>query len=571
MLTIELDPPLRIEGHDGRYSFEDHNQAIRFGRDVDRDVRFRPDATSFGRKHFELRPSASSYEIVTDREHLVFINGMRIEGSMTLLPNAEIRLNDPETGPLIRITVDKGIGLPPTEKPKRPPGRTPQERMRDLRRAVAALAVAGVVAGAYFYLRIDKNEQALAAFAGETKTVIAKLDEKVTDAIPPDWVDISKKVSASVYQVVIETNDGKPPVVQATAWVYGPHILVTNSHAAKLYEDLGPSKSLKVVAPDGQQTMAKVIAPPKLHPAYDRFREVIADVEKNGKPVGQVGSYDVAFLEVDNSVQLAPPLTIDREIDVGQEIGVLGYPSAFAKNETASQFRVGVVSGSTDFLGIAKGTKGELIYHTADGAWGASGSPIFNKEGKVVAIFSGGEARQVGKTNIISGAGTFYAQSASLIDDLTAGWSTDKMDVAVVGWKSEALYLSRKNTVWAMLMEYGNPNRFDTKAFPPVFDEKGTLGKDGSAQFLADDLEPGTYIAFASWRGAEQGAQPLRFRVMVDGQAIQSPLYLDKVPTAIFKAEKGKASFVLTGAADAPYWLQLHRFEGGNIAVAKPK
>lgn len=555
MLTIELDPVLRAEpGSDGRYSFAGHNKPISFGRSIDVDIRFPTKETRLGRRHFELRPTASSYEIATDREHPVFVNGMRIEGAMALLPETEIRLIDAKTGPRIRITVDKDGDVPVTIKSELVPGSTTQDRMRNLRRAVGALAVAVVAVGVFFGIRSYQQDQALAAFANDTKTLIAKLDEK--PPVAPNWAQIYDKVKGSVYQVAIKKNDGSAPVPQATAWVYGPHTLVTNSHAARLYFGLGPSETLVVIAPDNQQTMIKVIAPPKLHPAYDRFRKVIEDAEKaGGTPIGQVGSYDVAFLEVDTSIPLAPPLDVEKELAIGQQIGFLGYPSAFAKNDAASQFRVGYVSGSTDFLGIAQNSKGELIYHTAGGSGGASGSPIFNIEGKVVAIFSGGENRKVGGTNIISGAGTFYAQSAQLIEDLKTDWNEDRMKAAVAQWTSAALYLSQKNTVWQMVQELGNQERLDRKDYPPAFEDQGTLGKDGSAQLAASDLEPGTYIAFA------QSKSEIRLRVMIDGTAIQSPLYVNAKPTAIFKAEKGRASFVLTGAPDTPYLLQVYRFD----------
>lgn len=555
MLTIELDPALRAEpGSDGRYSFAGHNKVILFGRHIDVDIRFPQDEIRLGRRHFELRPSAGSYEIVTDREHPVFVDGMRIEGSMAILENTEIRLIDPKKGPWIRIAYQKEGGVETAPVPQ-PPLRPLHERMRNLRRAVGAVAVAVVAVGVFFGVRSYQQDQALAAFTSETKTLIAKLDEK--PLVAPNWAQIYDKVRGSVYQVAIKKNDGSAPVPQATAWVYGPHTLVTNSHAAKLYFGLGPSETLVVIAPDNQQTMVKVIAPPKLHPAYDQFRKVIEDAEKaGGTKIGQVGSYDVAFLEVDASIPLAPQLDVEKELAIGQQIGFLGYPSAFAKNDAAEQFRVGYVSGSTDFLGIARNSNGELLYHTAEGAGGASGSPIFNTEGKVVAIFSGGENRKVGEMNIISGAGTFYAQSAQLIEDLKAGWSEDKMKSAIAQWTSAATYLSQKNTVWQMVQELSNTERLDRNDFLPVAkDPKTSLGKDGSAQFVTDDLDPGTYIAFALSKSE------LRLRAMIDGAVIQSPLYVNAKPTAIFKVEKGKASFVLTGAPGSSYLLQVYRFD----------
>jgi hypothetical protein len=337
---------------------------------------------------------------------------------------------------------------------------------------------------------------------------------------------------------------------------------VTNSHAAKLYDPTSKTR-LVVIAPDGKQSPIRIVGAPKLHPAYDEFRQVVDKAKKSGNTkIFPVGSYDVAFLEVDESVELGAPLKVEPKVLIGQQIGMIGFPSAEARNDAASQFRVGYVSGTTDFLGVAQGIPGEFVYHTASGSRGASGSPIFNTEGKVVAIFSGGETIKEGAPNIISGSGTFYAQSAALIDDLITPWSEEKKHAAIARWTSEAVYLSSKDTVWAMLQENRNPERLDRKDFPPAFEKDGTLSKDGIAQFVAKDLEPGTYVAFVS-RGTD-----LRLRAMVDGVAIQSPLYIDKMPTAIFTSGKGKASFVVTGAADTPYWLQLHRFDEEEEATA---
>lgn len=556
MLTIELDPELRIEKNDGRHEFAGRDKAIKFGRNVASDIRFPADERRVGREHFELRPAAGSYEIVTNRRNPVFVDGERVVETLMLLPQTEIRLIDPKTGPRIHVMItqdDECLG--PTTTVHVSDGGTHQGGMKHLRRALAALAVVGIIGGGVLGYQSWQQQQVLAAFADETKTLVAKLDEKPAATVPANWAKVYDKVKGSVYQIAIQKNDGSAPDPMATAWVIGAHTLVTNSHAAKLYDPQGKTR-LVVIAPDGKQSAVRIIAAPRLHPAYDRFRQVVDEAQKSGTvKIGQVGSYDVAFLEVDESVGLGAPLEIARELAIGQQVGLIGFPSAQARNETASQFRVGYVSGTTDFLGIAQGTAGELVYHTASGSGGASGSPIFNDEGKVVAVFSGGETMKEGTANIISGAGTFYAQSAALIDDLTTPWSEEKTKAAIARWKSEALYLSSKDTVWAMLREYGNPERLDRKDFPPAFEKQGTLGKDGTAQFVAVDLEPGTYIAFVS-RGKD-----LRLRAMVDGSAIQSPLYVDAMPTAIFTSGKGTASFVLTGAADTPYWLQLHRFD----------
>jgi hypothetical protein len=139
------------------------------------------------------------------------------------------------------------------------------------------------------------------------------------------------------------------------------------------------------------------------------------------------------------------------------------------------------------------------------------------------------------------------------------------MKVAEASWRSGATYLSRKAEIWSMLQTFGDPNRNDRATLRPAFEAEGRLSLGGDATFTATDLKPGVYVAFGAIPGNKD---KLFMRVMANGTAMKSPLYIDAVPTAIFRSEGADpVRFALTGVPGASYWLQVHRLDGEEEAA----
>lgn len=565
MLTVQLDPSLTDIAGSGKHIFADGQSTIRFGRSMECEVRFSPSDTRLGRNHFSLRPAAGSYELVTDREHPVFMNGERVVGSMALLADTELRLVDAKTGPKISIKISQLADGNITDANFKTDSGTVQQGLKYLRHAVVAgIAIAAIFAGVIAYQAYTQKQLQL-AFATETSALLEKLSEVQNPTAK--WSEIYDKISGSVYQVAILSNDGSAPQAEGTAWVYGDHSLITNAHVAALFFNATPGQTVVVIAPDGKQTPIKVVEA-IIHPAYLTFKDTMDSTERSTKSsIKTQGSYDVGLLMVEASAQLAVPLKVAspdtlQHMPAGLPLAYVGYPAAYASNQNAEQFRIGYVSGSSDFLGVAGSSPGELIYHTAQAVGGASGSPIVNEQGEVIAVFSGGEVQKLGTDKVVSGSGTFYAQSASLIADVTAGWSAEKMATEQNSWSSGTLYLAKRNQIWALLQSYRDGNSLERFDAPPVFEAKaafaavtGARSTTGEATALWSNAKPGTYVAFAV---PKTGKDKLALRIQAGGASLQSPLYLDAAPTAVFKVETAEdVLFSVSGTTGEDYWLQV--------------
>lgn len=575
MLTVQLDPSLRDIAGSGKHIFVDGQSTIRFGRSMESEVRFSPSDTRLGRNHFSLRPAAGSYELVTDREHPVFMNGERVVGSVALLAETELRLADAKTGPKITINISQMADGNITDANFKTDGGTVQQSMKYLRHAiVAGLGVAIILAGVVGYQAYAQKQLQL-AFATETSSLLEKFSKVQNPSAK--WSEVYDKIRGSVYQVAILSNDGSAPEAKGTAWVYGAHSLVTNAHVAALFINATPNQTVVVIAPDGQQTPIKVVDA-ILHPAYLAFRQTISSTERStNASIKSLGSFDVAMLMIGSSAHLAAPLKVAsaetlQHMPAGLPLAYVGYPAAYANTQNAEQFRIGYVSGSSDFLGVAGSSPGELIYHTAQAVGGASGSPIVNDQGEVIAVFSGGEVQKLGDDKVVSGSGTFYAQSASLIADVVNGWSAEKMAAAQNIWSAGTLYLAKRNQIWALLQSYRDGNSLERFDAPPVFESKaalsaltGTRSTTGEATASWSNAKPGTYVAFAV---PKTGKDKLALRIQAGGASLQSPLYLDAAPTAVFKVEAAEdVLFSVSGTLGEDYWLQVLPLERNEVLL----
>ena len=574
MLVVQLDPTLSDVAGGEKHIFAAGTSIIRFGRSIDSDVRLSPSDTRLGRHHFSLRAAAGSYELVTDREHPVFMNGERVVGSVVMLPATELKLVDGKSGPAIKIIISQDADGALTDANFKTDSGTVQQGLKFARNAgVAALGVAIVLSGLYFY---QAHQQTLLqqAFTTETQELLQKFASVEQQAPAANWSKVYEQAKASVYQVGLLNNDGSAPQAMGTAWVYGAHSLVTNAHVAALLNSKGANQKLVVIAPDGQQTPIAVIDA-ILHPAYLSFRETIDATERStGTTLKTQGSFDVALLTVDSAVKLAPPLIVAdaatlQNLKPGDGLAYIGYPTAFAKDQSEEQLRIGYVSGASDFLGVAQTTTGELLYHTAPAVGGASGSPILNEKGEVIAVHSGGETRGIADTFVNSGSATFYAQNANLIADLTTGWSSSKMDSAQSQWQAATLYLAKRNQIWALLQTYRDSGSLDRLDTPPDFESKSIFDVESDNRSLQtasvaqwSQVQPGTYVAFAT----QQGGGKISLRVKAGNTNIQAPLYLDAAPTAIFKIENTQdVMFSVSGAKGSSYWLQVLKLNDAKL------
>ena len=234
---------------------------------------------------------------------------------------------------------------------------------------VAALVMA-VAAGVFFMTREEAPEKALARVAKD-----------YADAV------------ALVVLVHPKLNNGQPEPI-ATAWAIGPHVYATNSHVStpvKEVLDNGGSAYLVINRnPDKKLKITKAV----IHPRYDK-----EELNFEGKPHA-APAYDVGLLYTDDTApkvfKLAPRAELEK-LDSGYRVGFLGFPmegmsgGGVELRSPVATMQSGIITSVTDFwLSSAAFEKRLLVQHNLGAAGGASGSPIFNSRGEVVAILNAG-------------------------------------------------------------------------------------------------------------------------------------------------------------------------------------
>lgn len=268
----------------------------------------------------------------------------------------------------------------------------------------AAAAVVAVALVAFFLLRPAPPEEALAAQA--------------------------KKHAEAVGLVVIvhPQIEGGQPTPMATAWAVAPRVYATNAHVSAPVRDVLARGGSAYIVVNRQATKKLKITRAIAHPRYGK-----PELNFEGKPTAVEG-YDVGLLYVDEDApkffRVAPRRELER-LDSGYRIGYLGFPmegmagGGVELRSPVATMQSGIVTSVTDYwLAQAAFEKSVLVQHNLGATGGASGSPLFNARGEVVAILNSGniigvlsfETGQVSRAP--SGVMVNFAQRVDLLRDI---------------------------------------------------------------------------------------------------------------------------------------------------------
>jgi hypothetical protein len=208
-----------------------------------------------------------------------------------------------------------------------------------------------------------------------------------------DMTRIASEQSGAVGLVVAVRGNSGPQGI-ATAWAAAPRVFVTNSHVIESVEHAlaNGSSVFIVINRDGDKRLR--VTGTRMHPKYG---QPLLGFE--GKQPA-VPAFDVGLLLTESDApkvfKIADQAELER-VDSGYKIGYLGFPmegmaggGADMRNPVATM-QAGIVTSATDFwLAEADFPKRLLIQHNLGAAGGASGSPVFNEDGEVVAVLSAG-------------------------------------------------------------------------------------------------------------------------------------------------------------------------------------
>ena len=386
----------------------------------------------------------------------IWRNGVRVEGQAELRSGDEIRLgaDGPRFTVAFALPADADVdteddaGTDANAIPATLPGKAPASAIGK-KQSIGLNTLLGVV------------DQAVQQERRRTRRVllpIAAILIAVVAAIPwwpgnesMRWRDVLAKPMQSVY-VCVDPASSSP---FGTAWSVGKGLLATNSHVAKGLVD-GELKSL-IVRSCATPPQDIRIERATLHPGYGHWNTLkVQYLPFDGSDfLDLLDGYDVALLHVhpDDIELLAPPLQIAsrKELDAvepGDALAMVGYPmeqqagGGINMDAPFPQLRAGSASRLTNyFFGSDVPGKRRMIGMSITSAGGASGSPVFDERGRVVAVNFAGDYldAQVGGRRIRTGGA--YGQRADVLLDLIEGFPPERD--ALLREQLEAEFLQR--------------------------------------------------------------------------------------------------------------------------------
>ena len=414
----------RLSGFERGNSVRFDSSPIVLGTEAASSVRFDPtwDKTVSAR-HATIEWNGNAWVLVDQSREGCWISGQRVSGQRPLETATEIELG--RGGPKIKVeyapqaaSAPRLASPPPLPAARSPgvypaaeakPSATPERSHGSHGPAKILLAIG---AAALLILL-------LAALAGMALMRHGS-DESLAEA--------AQKYEQAVGVVVLTGNEGPFPF--GTAWALGDHVLATNSHVAKpVGEILQKGGAVYVVLnknPDKKFRITQAV----VHPLYEGSHPNMDGHES------AVPAYDVGLLVVQEKLPVAfhiAPQSELKKLRSGYRVAYLGFPSegmaggGVDPHNPVATMQSGIVTSVTDWwLSKADFDKALLVQHNLAATGGASGSPIFNANGEVIALLSAGniigqvQVGPDGSAQVIrapSAAMVNFAQRADLLQE----------------------------------------------------------------------------------------------------------------------------------------------------------
>lgn len=405
-----------------------------------------------GNEHLGFKRSLGRYQIDLNTDHYVSIDGDTPFEDQEISGAATVQLGE---SVVIRIEV-----IDERKPPVRKRGMNPQpgEQIKKTKKylLISFVIILGLaVAGVYFnghLIDLESNVQVsdenIRRVTDRLKDLSFTLDtvEKEADSIARETIDT---ISRSVYLVLIRNSSGGERPA-GTAWVIAGGRLATNAHVAALTEDLAPDEELVVrspVAPYRTHAVKDVL----VHPGYESYLEIWNDYlpcQKVGtilKAFRTIQPADVAILYPEDAEQLNPPLPLANmeelsAIEPGMKVAFVGYPSESLlpgnNKKPAPVAQQDEVIRITDFFQTRQSeSPNRLIHHGLPITGGASGSPMFNSDGKVIGIVSSMNINSLFGSRSPNAADVNFGQRIDFLFDLMGQNLDDRLVGLETQWR----------------------------------------------------------------------------------------------------------------------------------------
>lgn len=373
------------------------------------DVCFDASTSGIGAEHCELLRDAGRYEIRVNRDDPVWVDGVRVQDGHELTDGSQVALG---TGSSVRFTVHyERRSLLDSERVR-----------RSLRVGAWTLGIAVSLLGALgLWGRVEQRNR-----SAQLAAVNGAVERLRRESAPFSWSPLIARTQPSVYLVIQQSPDGGETAI-GTAWVVGPAQLATNAHVAEALAVIARNNpERKLLARSGQEPFEQIaLIGARVHPAFEAFRDTWRRyspmrIDEEGAPhkIDLAYGYDIALLKVAPGAKLAPPLPLAsdstlQELRAGDPVAFVGFPTEqlletdLTRPNARSQ--AGSIVSMTSFtLTHAAPGEAQRIEHSLPATGGASGSPIINSSGEVVAVLSGG--------NVIVGRDGSRTPNAALVN-----------------------------------------------------------------------------------------------------------------------------------------------------------
>ena len=286
---------------------------------------------------------------------------------------------------------------------------------RGLKIAVAVLALLLLVAlgGLVVVLIVNRME------ADEGRLRDRQLQQQVAQG--PAGARIAAAYNGAIY-LLVERSPGGEENGLCTAFAVRADLLATNAHCVVAMERRQGLGATYFALPNGGRGEHLPISSMWRHPGY--------------QPDGAHPSADVGLVQIEGAapvhVTLAP-LSRVQQLGPGDEIYVYGFPGDLVNvSSPVATITNGVIGRTVAFDGTGTDAQSaQLIQHSAFTSPGTSGSPIFDRNGQVIAVNAGtfrtAQQQQVvgplgpEAQTVLTESGYKYGVRADLLASLLAG------------------------------------------------------------------------------------------------------------------------------------------------------
>ncbi|REJ68729.1 MAG: hypothetical protein DWQ31_07095 [Planctomycetota bacterium] len=293
---------------------------------------------------------------------------------------------------------------------------------------------------------------------------VDRVDRRIR-RLEPQLAAALKRATPSVYLVL--SQNGRDVSPMATAWVVDRErgLLATNGHVAEGFRGAGTM----VVRSTSDPPVTLEVESAETHPGYSQFLRLWYEYDPTTR-LGNVAAErvasagpacDVALLKVADPDRLAPALPLADADELGRlepayPVGYVGFPmegivlGGVNAQAPAPTRHMAYVTALTTYFGEERAPLDRrlLVQHAMPSAGGASGSPIINRDGKVVAVHNAGNVIGVTKQGrrIKSGANIQYGQRADLVRELLQGTADANQFDRRTQWERDIARFYRRRT-----------------------------------------------------------------------------------------------------------------------------